>query len=106
MRAAATKRSPLPEELCRAGASRMRQNAREVMMQGATLIVRIGGAVVVMAATRVDMVVMGVTANAGVAERLPPCPARLRSHAGDGHRPTASFPRPGLRYTAPTATDQ
>jgi hypothetical protein len=46
----------------------MRQNAREVMMQGAALIVRIGGAVVVMAATPVDMVVMGVTANAGVAD--------------------------------------
>jgi hypothetical protein len=45
----------------------MRQNAREVMMQGAALIVRIGGTVVVMAATPVDMVVMGMTGDAGVA---------------------------------------
>jgi hypothetical protein len=50
----------------RAGACRMRQNAREVMMQGTALIVRIGGAVVVMAATPVDMVMMGVTGDAGV----------------------------------------
>jgi hypothetical protein len=45
----------------------MRQNAREVMMQGAALIVWIGGAVVVMAAAPVDMVVMGVIGDAGVA---------------------------------------
>jgi hypothetical protein len=46
----------------------MRQNAREVMMQGAALIVRIGSAMVVMAATLVDMVVMGVTGDARIGD--------------------------------------
>jgi hypothetical protein len=45
----------------------MRQNAGEMMMHGAALIVGIGGAVIVMlmAASAVDVVVMSVTSNPG-----------------------------------------
>jgi hypothetical protein len=50
----------------RAGAGRKRQNAREVMMQSAALIVGIGGSMVVVAAVLVDVV--GVSRDAAASE--------------------------------------
>jgi hypothetical protein len=52
----------------RVGTARTRQNAREVMVQGAALIVGIDGAMVVMAIALVDVVVVDVIGDAGVGD--------------------------------------
>jgi hypothetical protein len=52
----------------RAGGGRMRQNAREVMMQCAALIVGIGGSMVVVATVFVDVVAVGMKRDVAASE--------------------------------------